>query len=130
LWGGHTYGNGFDCSGFVLFCLADGGLALPDMTAQGLANHFHRNHKMIGAADPGDLLFYGDDADHIDHVMMVLDVWERNGSDWPLMVLVGARGGDDRVKTLDKAYAYGAMVDVVKGEYWRNRYQFILGIDK
>ncbi len=128
LWGGQT-DAGYDCSGFVVDCLLSAGVYLSDMNASGLAKEFHHYHKFVGAAEPGDLLFYGEDGQDPDHVMMVLDVWQNTDDGWPMMWLVGARGGDSSTKTMEEAYDRQAFVDVVRGDYWKRRFQFILGIE-
>lgn len=120
VWGGQSILSGFDCSGVVIWSFNQIGKPLQDMTAKGLFDHYHRCKKMINLAEPGDLMFYSSDNVTVDHVMIVNRVWVR--SDWPVMTLIGARGGDDKCNTPMISYLEGAMVDVVKGEYWKSNF--------
>jgi hypothetical protein len=58
-----------DCSGFVLWCLARGGLTLPDMTAQGLYDLSYPT----GIVKPCDLGFQKEPGHGVDHVVMMTD---------------------------------------------------------
>lgn len=129
MWGGQSPETGFDCSGLVVWGLREAGWVIGDRDSAGLAREFHHNKKLIGLAEPGDLLFYGKTADAITHVMVVLLVWTRHTGDRPDMVLIGARGGDASISNRHHAYRRNAMVDVVRGTYWLSGYQFIRGID-
>lgn len=120
LWGAQGPDR-FDCSGMVMYALSRAGMVLPDMTVQGLYEYFHTHRIIEAGARPGCLVFYGPDPEHVDHVMAVLDVWQRGG--WPLMVLCGARGGNMNTVNDDIAYGQGAFVDVVLGNYWKSHYQ-------
>ena len=128
-WGGQSLIEGFDCSGFIIHCLRRAGVDIIDMTAAELAEHFHHNKMIVGLVEPGDLLFYGESAVKITHVMMVYRIWKRNGSELPLMTIVGARGGDEKTKTIEDAYRNNALVDVVKGNYWQSNFQFARGVE-
>jgi len=84
VWGGNhpIQDGGLDCSGFILHCLRDAGLDLPDTTADGL---YTTLAPVDDAADllPGDLAFYG--KDRATHVVMVISTGGR--------VIIGASGG-------------------------------------
>ncbi len=60
-----------DCSGFVLKCLADAGLLLADMTANGLY-HYCLKHGHGSGIEEGNLLFYGKSENSITHVAIAL----------------------------------------------------------
>ncbi len=109
IWGGSNPWNGFDCSGFVVWCYQVFGI-LPagDWTAQGLYDHFCESPrsdelKLL----PGDLVFYGHSEIEIAHVMMVLDD----------ELVVGASGGDQTTTTREVAVRRGAMVKVKRRGY-------------
>lgn len=59
LWGGTTP-NGFDCSGFVQYVYAHGGISIPRV-AKDQQNHGYA----VSQLRPGDLLFYGKSAHHV-----------------------------------------------------------------
>lgn len=101
-WGGANPLTGLDCSGFILYVLKFTDFRIDgDTTAQGICNLL----KDLGAVSPvrfklGDIAFYGSDPDHITHVMMLIDDYR----------VIGATGGDSRVKTLEDAKARNACV--------------------
>jgi hypothetical protein len=107
-WGPDT----FDCSGAVSYCL---GLPVKKSAAE-LYLMYQNNAVLPAQAAPGTLFFFGDGVDHITHVMSVLTHWYNGG-----MALIGARGGDNTVVTLDFAKEKGALVGVVAGNYWEVR---------
>ena len=120
LWGGQSEA-GFDCSGLILWALGEAGVRLDDMTAQGLADHYHAN-RLIEPGKPGELLFYGNGTrEAINHVMAVLTTW---GAGLP--ILVGSRGGIDSTTNLAEAYRRRAYVGVRTADYWRSKLVMIV----
>jgi hypothetical protein len=114
LWG--AWGsNAFDCSGLVSYCL---GLEIKH-NAQQLFTMFERTIISKAAAFPGALYFYGSDGGRVSHVMTVLEHWSNGG-----ITLIGARGGDSSVITLDIARDKKAFVDVCFGDYWWDKFLF------
>jgi len=104
IWGGSSPWTGFDCSGFVVWCFQVLGL-LPagDWTAAGLRAHFATiKERAPDAVELGDLVFYGDDPQHISHTMMGL-----GGG-----LVVGASGGGHTTATVEEARRIGAQVKV------------------
>jgi peptidoglycan DL-endopeptidase CwlO len=67
VWGGETPGVGFDCSGLTQWSWAQAGVSLP-RTAQAQFDAIPQ--VSLGALEPGDLLFWGDDSSDIYHVAM------------------------------------------------------------
>jgi cell wall-associated NlpC family hydrolase len=68
VWGGET-ADGFDCSGLVQTAYAAAGVSLPRV-----AQDQYNAGPLLPAGEPlepGDLVFFGNDADHIVHVGMV-----------------------------------------------------------
>jgi cell wall-associated NlpC family hydrolase len=110
--------RGCDCSGFIIYCARLAGISMPDMTAKEmLETHFHDFKKLPAAAQPGDLLFYGDTALRISHVMVVINRW-KNGA----LVVAGARGGNALTTNEDIARKQGAFIDV-NIDYWPKNVQ-------
>lgn len=70
-WGGETPGKAFDCSGLVQWAYRQAGIALP-RTAQ---EQYDAGPRLPPGTvlEPGDLIFYGTDARHVDHVGIVID---------------------------------------------------------
>jgi cell wall-associated NlpC family hydrolase len=69
LWGGEGP-NGFDCSGLVQAAYQAAGIALPRVAQQ---QYDAGPHLQPGeAVQPGDLVFFGDDARHVTHVGIVV----------------------------------------------------------
>ncbi len=104
IWGGANPWTGFDCSGFVVWIYQVFGL-LPsgDWTAQGLHDQLSRlTRDWPHPLEPGDLVFYGRDSEHITHVML----WLADG------LVVGASGGGHECTTVDEARRRGASVKV------------------
>jgi hypothetical protein len=128
LWGGSDL-NGTDCSGCVCYCLKAAGFNIPQkLDAEQIAVLFHPNKVIYGPKMlPGTLLFYGDNAAAVDHVMSVLAVWPNGGA-----CISGARGGTHLTTSPDVAMAQNAYVAVVFGNtkvgefYWPSRFQFAL----
>lgn len=127
LWGGWDR-SGTDCSGCVSFCLKASGFDIPQkLCASELAEKFHPNKVIYGAAQPGTILFYGQDVNSIDHVMSVLTVWGNGG-----MCIAGARGGGALTTSADIAMSQNALVGVIFGNsklgefYWPSHFQFAL----
>ena len=118
IWGAQDPQVGFDCSGLIVYALRQSGFDIPDMTAQGLADHFHRC-RILGMGKPGELCFYGNGATDANkpvyHVMAVLTTW---GQGMP--ILVGSRGGIDTTTTPNEAYRRGAYVCTRTSRYWRS----------
>lgn len=113
LWGGAGPNQdgtfGFDCSGFVIFHLKPFSL-LPergDWTAQQLSRMF----RSTSNPEPGDLIFYGRDDDHVRHVMVYLGNSELGA------LCVGAAGGGSKTKTVAVALAAKAAVKVLPVGY-------------
>lgn len=121
-WGGQSPEDGFDCSGLILWGMNEAGMTVPDMSANGLWLKYEPQRIDMKWAKPGCLMFYGDEDGDIDHVMVVLNVWEY-GPHFPLMTLVGARGGDMLTIDAGTAYSKHAFVDTVIGDYWHTRYR-------
>lgn len=106
----------FDCSGLVSYGLM---LSVKYNTV-GLATLFRNNPIARAQAAPGTLYFYGDKGKP-NHVMTVLRHWDNGG-----ITLIGARGGDALVTTLDAARDKKAFVDVCFGDYWLDKFMFAL----
>lgn len=73
LWG-ENGPDSFDCSGLVLWAMNAAGAKLPDQRAQDLYD-CTRGLVEDESPQPGDLLFYGTDANHVIHV----GVWLAGG---------------------------------------------------
>jgi cell wall-associated NlpC family hydrolase len=117
IWGGANPWTGFDCSGFVVWIYQVFGL-LPsgDWTAQSLSAWFiHGSQLRTQAPQPGEMVFYGADRNHLTHVMLAL-----GGG-----LVVGASGGDHTTTTVEEARRRGAQVKVKPLDY-RNDLQFAL----
>lgn len=102
IWGGKNPMTGFDCSGFVEWCLESVGYDLPgQFNAQALRNHFIaagvESKPCMGA-----LVFFGDSLTKITHVGLLLNS----------VLMVEAGGGDSRCTTLDYAKTKGACVRI------------------
>ena len=108
-WGPAAY----DCSGLVSWAL---GLTAKHNAAE-LYHLFHFFTVRPAQAAPGSLYFYGEDINHIDHVMSVLDHWQ-NG----YIVLIGACHGDATTINLDVAKAQGACVCTQPQGYWLSHF--------
>jgi hypothetical protein len=94
-------------------------LGLTDKRNAAEIYHDYRSFAILPAqAAPGSLYFYGDDINHIDHVMSVLDHWQ-NG----YIVLVGACHGDTTTINLDVAKQQGAFVMTKYQSYWLSHFQ-------
>ena len=104
IWGGANPWTGFDCSGFIIWIYQVFGL-LPsgDWTAQGLYDWLVKSTERPNYnREPGSLVFYGSDPDHLTHVMLSLGAG----------LVVGASGGDHTTTTLEEARRRGAQVKV------------------
>jgi cell wall-associated NlpC family hydrolase len=75
LWGGKHPSQGFDCSGFVAYCLRRMTVTLPSLqNSQGLFEHFLRDGDIIyDSYKLGDLLFFGKDVRDINHVAFAIN---------------------------------------------------------
>jgi cell wall-associated NlpC family hydrolase len=67
VWGGETPGEGFDCSGLTQWAWGQAGVSLP-RTAQDQYDAI--DHISMSDLEPGDLLFWNDGTDSIQHVAM------------------------------------------------------------
>ena len=65
--GGTDPNLGFDAAGFVQYVFAQDGVSLP-RTAHAIAELGEEVSTRVGSLRPGDLLFFGNDGTHIDHV--------------------------------------------------------------
>jgi hypothetical protein len=117
LWGGWSV-DGCDCSGAVSLAML-----LPEkLNCMQLVQKFKVNQVDRLQAPPGSLFFYGVNGLQVDHVMSVVTHWPNGG-----VVLMGARGGDSTVTTLDAAKEKKAFVDICFGDYWLKR--FVMAVD-
>lgn len=92
----------YDCSGYVLAILRSAGLALSDMSAQGIYDHFMALSSTLRYQDPvmGALLFFGKDYKNIEHVAFALSS----------RLMAEAAHGDHTVTTVEEANKRGACV--------------------
>jgi hypothetical protein len=98
----------FDCSGLVCYGFRECCMPLPmRMNSTQLANRYEKNKIEPLQAPPGALFFYGDSPTKINHVMVVVDHWDGAAG----VALVGARGGDRTVNSVEKAREKAAFVD-------------------
>jgi hypothetical protein len=105
----------FDCSGYVLDCLLQTGMKLPDMNAQGIYDWFHNNKVLLSASPVGSLAFYWNKLhNYISHTMCVYSIWP-NGE----RVLCGARGGDNTTTDLSMAAQQGALCSLVVASHYQ-----------
>ena len=113
-----------DCSETVSKCLRVAGETILDSesSAAGLYNKYKDKKVERLQAPPGSLYFYGDDANHITHVMAVCAHWDSAG-----IVLIGTRGGDNTTLTPEDAARRRAFTDAVWGDYWL--YKFVAAVD-
>lgn len=102
IWGGQNFTK-FDCSGFVLTCMSDVGILLPDMTASGIFDWCLKQKGFFECDPTSDcLLFYG--KTRITHISI--------GINENLIIECG--GGDSTFKEfdLDKAVRHDARVRI------------------
>lgn len=114
LWGGEGP-MGFDCSGLIIYCLHGCGCKINDRNAQDIYYLFNEC-EVESVTMPGQLLFYGASKKAISHVMICLTVWEDG-----MYVIAGARGGTSKTVSTVEAWNSGALVDVCRGDYWKNK---------
>lgn len=72
-WGDEAPGSGFDCSGLVQWAAGKAGISLP-RTAQAQYDATARI-SAVGAPPAGALVFFGNDANDIEHVGISLGSW-------------------------------------------------------
>jgi hypothetical protein len=109
-WGPYS----FDCSGAVSWAI---GLTEKKCAAELYQMFKDETVKPIQAA-PGALYFYGEDINHIDHVMSVLTHWN-NGC----IILVGACHGDLTTINDDVAKSQNAFIQTQPQTYWHSHFQ-------
>ena len=107
----------FDCSGFICFCLRAAGFQIPDISSRNLAEIFKSKRVERNAATAGCIFFYGKQPVH--HVMACLTRWPDGH-----VILIGARGGNEKTTDCEIAYRSGSMVDVVTSDYWLSEFSF------
>lgn len=116
-WGGQGP-DAYDCSGLIVAGLRHVGLMEPaeDATAAQLCQHYvdHGYPPCASINKPGLLCFYGTP---VVHAMISLTTWSSGSCEG---ALVGARGGTSNTTTTAEAYRRGAMVCVVKADYWQS----------
>jgi len=120
-WGGSDL-NGLDCSGTIIYCLAQSGMPIKDTNAQGIFNLLKNRVIDRLQAPPGALYFYGESTTSIHHVMAVCEHWDGSG-----IILIGAHGGDQTTITPEDAAARKAFVGSVFGDYWLDK--FVVAVD-
>jgi hypothetical protein len=123
-WGGQGP-DAFDCSGLVVWCFRQIGKSFPDMCASDISEYFHCRKILPSIAKEGCICFYGA-AGHISHVMIVNAIWGDLSSGKRMYTLIGARGGLSITKNNIAAFATNAMVDVVRGDYWLEKWIMML----
>lgn len=122
IWAGEDPILGFDCSGAVRYCWIMAGYHMEkDRNAWSMCWDFWKDCRIPhDKAREGDLRFYGQSQQGINHVMCVFREWPNNA-----LVLCGARGGNADTKNTDIAYKNWALVDICKDStYWRKNLQF------
>jgi cell wall-associated NlpC family hydrolase len=62
VWGGSTPGQGFDCSGLVMWSYAQAGVSLPHYSG---AQYADTTHISMSDLEPGDLVFPADPGEHV-----------------------------------------------------------------
>lgn len=113
-WGGANPLTGLDCSGFILWVLRFTDFRIDgDTTAQGLHDLLLDMGTPVDTPRLGDIAFYGMDPNHVTHVMMCVDEYR----------VIGATGGDARVKTLEDAKQRSACV---RGDRLRYRKDLVV----
>lgn len=102
IWGGNNPNGGLDCSGFVLEALNSVVYpSLPDMSSQGLYDHFKANKYRSGLTR-GSLLFFGKATNQISHVAIAIDEFS----------MIEAGGGGRGTLTTKDAIRHNAMVRI------------------
>jgi cell wall-associated NlpC family hydrolase len=97
--------DSFDCSGFIEWLLKQLHLAPPDReTAAGLHDYFSWSGHGVAVStaqlELGDLCFYRNERNHINHVTMA----------WGDGQVIEAGKGNETTTTVEKAHEMGAMV--------------------
>ena len=103
-WTGDDPGEGFDCSGFIVYLLQSIGL-LPwkgDWSAQGLFDEFRQHRLSPANAQEGCLIFFGKSETEISHVEYCL-------SD---ELMIGASGGGSTTTTEAEAWRQNAYLRI------------------
>lgn len=115
-WGGDDPMAGFDCSGFVVECLASVGI-LDDDEDLSAAALFQRFRKVQMIAEPGDLVFWASIKSplKITHVEIALDSART----------IGASGGGSTTVTIAEAIIANAYVKVRPIDYRGRNYAII-----
>ena len=101
VYGGNNPLTGLDCSGLMLWILKSTGHILPDMTAQGIFDHFHDKGRW-SSYTCGSLCFFGQATNKITHVGMFIDQYR----------FIEAGGGDSACTTKEIAAIKGACVRI------------------
>lgn len=74
VWGGMSLSAGADCSGFCLAVYKKCGIDITKLprTSYDLASSSKGRKVSLSAAKPGDLVFYGDNSGHVNHVALYI----------------------------------------------------------
>ena len=103
IWGGDNPLIGFDCSGYIQWCLASVGYdPVGDQTSQALFNHFGQSARgtIREGLQKGALVFYGKSQNKITHISLAIN----------LITVIECGGGDRRTRTKQDAIRLGACV--------------------
>jgi cell wall-associated NlpC family hydrolase len=108
---GAKYPDTYDCSGLVTSSVYEGTKHRIDRRSTWNAQRLFHNCSRIEKKDlqPGDLVFYGANRDHVTHVMM-----------WTGSEVYGSSGGDHRTLTPEIAHQMNASVKGYSSELYRH----------